>query len=115
MDSPAARAPGPTLADGLAKDSAGGRTMGAAWARRRYRAVSVPPPWRPSLQQLQRVYETVRGRELDKSAFRRRMLDAGFLAEAGPVSGESGRAAMGYRIVDRERATVFPRTFRSGE
>jgi 8-oxo-dGTP diphosphatase len=68
-----------------------------------------------TLPQLQRVYEVVLGRELDKSAFRRRMLDAGFLAEQGPVSGDSGRAAMGYRIRDRERATVFPRTFRSGE
>lgn len=68
-----------------------------------------------TLPQLQRVYEIVLGRDLDKSAFRRRMLDAGFLAEEGPVSGESGRAAMGYRIRDRERATVFPRTFRSGE
>lgn len=68
-----------------------------------------------TLPRLQRVYEIVLGRELDKSAFRRRMLDAGFLAEAGPISGDSGRAAMGYSILDRERATVFPRTFRSGE
>ena len=68
-----------------------------------------------TLPQLQRGYEIVLGRELDKSAFRRRMLDAGFLAEEGTVSGAFGRSAMGYRVRDRERATVFPRTFRSGE
>lgn len=68
-----------------------------------------------TLPELQHVYEIVLNRPLDKSAFRRRMLDAGFLAEQGPVSGVFGRPAMGYRIKDREQATVFPRTFRSGE
>jgi 8-oxo-dGTP diphosphatase len=68
-----------------------------------------------TLPELQRVYEVVLGRPLDKSAFRKRMLDAGFLEEAGKVGGAFGRAAMGYRVLDRERAAVFPRTFRSGE
>ena len=76
-------------------------------------AFLCPEPF--TLPELQRVYEIVLGRELDKSAFRRRMLDAGFLEETGPVSGASGRAAMGYRIIERERPAVFPRTFRSGE
>jgi 8-oxo-dGTP diphosphatase len=76
-------------------------------------AFLCPEPF--TLPELQRVYETVLGRELDKSAFRKRMLDAGFLEEAGQVSGASGRAAMGYRVRERERPTVFPRTFRSGE
>jgi len=76
-------------------------------------AFLCPEPF--TLPELQRVYEIVLGRELDKSAFRRRMLDAGFLEEAGQVSGASGRAAMGYRVPERERPTVFPRTFRSGE
>ena len=40
---------------------------------------------------------------------------AQFLTEAGPIAGDAGRAAMGYRILDRERAAVFPRTFRSVE
>jgi len=68
-----------------------------------------------TLPALQHVYEVVLGRPLDKSAFRKRMLDAGFLEEAGVGQGASGRAAMGYRVRERERATVFPRTFRSGE
>jgi len=68
-----------------------------------------------SLPELQHVYEVVLARPLDKSAFRKRMLDAGFLEEVGTVPGAFGRAAMGYRVRERERAAVFPRTFRSGE
>ena len=68
-----------------------------------------------TLPQLQRTYEIVLGRPMDKSAFRKRMLDAQFLIEAGSIAGDAGRAAMGYRILDRERAAVFPRTFRSVE
>ena len=36
-------------------------------------------------------------------------------AADGHKSPDAGRAAMGYRILDRERAAVFPRTFRSVE
>lgn len=68
-----------------------------------------------TLPELQHVYEVVLGRPLDKSAFRRRMLDADFLEEVGSVPGGFGRPAMGYKIKERERATVFPRTFRQGE
>ncbi|RZS33343.1 8-oxo-dGTP diphosphatase [Corticibacter populi] len=68
-----------------------------------------------TLPQLQRVYETVLGRGLDKSAFRKRMLDSGLLREAGAVPGGLGRSAMGYRLSQRQQAVVFPRTFRSGE
>lgn len=68
-----------------------------------------------TLPQLQRTYEIVLGRPMDKSAFRKRMLDAQFLLEQGTIAGDAGRSAMGYRIRDRERAAVFPRTFRSVE
>lgn len=69
-----------------------------------------------TLPALQLVYETVLSRALDKSAFRKRMLDAGFLQEAGMVGGGAlGRPAMGYCIADRRHAAVFPRSFRSGE
>ncbi|HEX5685052.1 MAG TPA: DNA mismatch repair protein MutT, partial [Ideonella sp.] len=64
-----------------------------------------------TLPQLQQVYEVVLGRPVDKSGFRTRMLAAGFLAEAGHVEGTSNRPAMGYRLLDREAAVVFPRTF----
>lgn len=64
-----------------------------------------------TLPQLQHVYEVVLGRPVDKSGFRTRMLAGGFLAEAGHVEGSSNRPAMGYRLLDRETAVVFPRTF----
>lgn len=68
-----------------------------------------------TLPQLQQAYEIVLGRPTDKSAFRKRMLDAKFLEEAGAVEGGAGRAAMGWRIAQRERAAVFPRTFKARE
>lgn len=76
-------------------------------------AFLLPEPF--TLPELQHAYEVVLGRPLDKSAFRKRMLDAEFLQEAGTVSGASGRNAMGYRIAERARPAIFPRTFRSGE
>lgn len=64
-----------------------------------------------TLPQLQHTYEVVLGRPVDKSAFRKRMLDGGFMEEAGMVDGAFGRAAMGYRLRDRSQAALFPRTF----
>jgi len=68
-----------------------------------------------TLPQLQQTYEVVLGRPMDKSAFRKRMLDALFLEEAGMVDGQQGHAAMGYRIKHRARAATFPRMFRASE
>ena len=76
-------------------------------------AFLLPEPF--TLPQLQRTYEVVLGRAMDKSAFRKRMLDADFLDEVGATDGVQGRVAMGYRIKDRGRAMTFPRMFRSGE
>lgn len=64
-----------------------------------------------TLPQLQKMYEVVLGRPVDKSGFRTRMLAAEFLDETGPVAGESNRPAMGYRLRDRSAPVVFPRTF----
>lgn len=64
-----------------------------------------------SLPQLQHAYEVVLGRPVDKSGFRTRTLAARFLAEAGPLEGESNRPAMGYRLLDRAAPAFFPRTF----
>lgn len=68
-----------------------------------------------TLPELQHVYEAVLARPLDKSAFRKRMLDAGFLEPAGQVAQTVGRPATGYRVRERERAAIFPRTFRASE
>jgi len=64
-----------------------------------------------TLPQLQRAYEVVLGRSIDKSGFRTRTLAAEFLQEAGYVDSESNRPAMGYRLRDRTVPVVFPRTF----
>lgn len=72
-------------------------------------AFLLPEPF--TLPQLQRMYETVLDRPVDKSGFRTRMMAADFLAEVGVVESDSNRPPMGYRLKDRERAVVFPRTF----
>ena len=64
-----------------------------------------------SLPQLQRMYEIVLGRPVDKSGFRTRMLAANFLEESGVAEGDSYRPAKGYRLIDRSQPVVFPRTF----
>lgn len=78
-------------------------------------AFLLPEPF--TLPQLQRMYEIVLGRPVDKSGFRTRMLAADFLDEEGAMSGDAKRSAMGYRLKDRKRLVVFPRTFspRQGE
>jgi 8-oxo-dGTP diphosphatase len=93
-----------------------GEILAAAIARLRSKveytslpAFLLPEPF--TLPQLQHTYEVVLGRPVDKSAFRKRMLDAGFMEEAGMVDGAFGRAAMGYRLRDRSQAALFPRTF----
>ena len=68
-----------------------------------------------TLPALQQTYEVVLGRDIDKSAFRKRMLDGEFMEEAGMVTGSLGRPAMSYRLRDRSRAALFPRTFNSAK
>ncbi|WP_110946376.1 NUDIX hydrolase [Pseudomonas bohemica] len=70
-------------------------------------AFLVPEPF--SLPQLQRVYEIVLGRSIDKSGFRTRMLAADFLVEDVYLDGTSNRPAMGYRLRDRSMPVLFPR------
>ncbi|MES2945331.1 MAG: DNA mismatch repair protein MutT, partial [Pseudomonadota bacterium] len=72
-------------------------------------AFLLPEPF--TLPQLQRVYEAVLGRPVDKSGFRTRALAADFLAERGLMDVGAPRPAMGYRLKDRQNAVVFPRTF----
>jgi 8-oxo-dGTP diphosphatase len=64
-------------------------------------------PKKFTLPDLQRVYEQILGRRMDKSAFRKRMAEADFLE---PVPGEmraaSNRPAQIYRI-KRGLTTIF--------
>ncbi len=64
-----------------------------------------------TLPQLQRIYEIVLGRPVDKSGFRTRMLAADLLEAEGTVATDTGRAALGFRLRDRRAPVVFPRTF----
>ena len=64
-----------------------------------------------TLPQLQRTYEVVLGRPVDKSGFRTRMMAADFLVEVGVVESDSNRPPMGYRLKDRDTPVFFPRTF----
>lgn len=73
-------------------------------------AFLLPEPF--TLPQLQRTYEVVLGRKLDKSAFRKRTLDASFLVEIGHIQGGYGRTAMGYQLKNRQEAVTFPRPFK---
>jgi 8-oxo-dGTP diphosphatase len=72
-------------------------------------AYLLPEPF--TLPQLQRTYEIVLGRPVDKSGFRTRMLAADFLEEVGRVQSDSNRPPMGYRLKDRDTPVFFPRTF----
>ncbi len=69
----------------------------------------LPEPF--TLPQLQRTYEIVLGRPVDKSGFRTRMMAADFLVEVGVVDSDSNRPPMGYRLKDRGTPVFFPRTF----
>lgn len=68
-----------------------------------------------TLPQLQHTYEVILSRKLDKSAFRKRMLDSTLLLKQGQIKGGFGRMAMGYKIANRDKAVTFPRGFKSGE
>lgn len=72
-------------------------------------AFLLPEPF--TLPQLQKAYEVVLGRAIDKSGFRTRALAAGFLVEQGEMDVGSPRPAMGYRLLSRGEVVYFPRTF----
>lgn len=72
-------------------------------------AFLLPEPF--TLPQLQKVYEVVLGRPIDKSGFRTRALAADFLKEDGFLDVGAPRPAMGYRLKARESLVYFPRTF----
>ncbi|MCY7308159.1 MAG: NUDIX hydrolase [Rhodoferax sp.] len=72
-------------------------------------AFLLPEPF--TLPQLQKAYEAVLRRPLDKSGFRTRALAANFLDETGFMDVGAPRQAMGYQIRDRNQVVYFPRTF----
>lgn len=61
--------------------------------------------------ELQRAYEVVLGRPVEKSAFRRRMLAAELVEPLEKWRETGKRPAQLYRLAKKSTAVVFPRTF----
>lgn len=65
-----------------------------------------------TLSELQRMYEIVMERPVEKSAFRTRVLSSGLVTPAGSKMREGpNRPAQLYRLADPGNLIVFPRTF----
>ena len=64
-----------------------------------------------TLSDLQRAYEIVLGRPVEKSAFRTRVRSAGLVAEVPRMRTGPNRPAQLYRLKDRQSPVFFPRTF----
>lgn len=64
-----------------------------------------------TLSELQAAYEIVLDREVEKSAFRTRIKDAGLLEKLPRRRKTSSRPAQLYRLRDRASPVYFPRTF----
>lgn len=64
-------------------------------------------PERFTLSQLQRVYESILGRALDKRNFRKRMLSLEIIESTGQTQAEgAGRPALLYRFTSKEPVTL---------
>jgi 8-oxo-dGTP diphosphatase len=103
-----------SLKNRLAFDHAEILTAGLERLRNKVEYTSLPAFLLPepfTLPQLQKVYEVVLGRSIDKSGFRTRALAANFLNELGFVDVGSPRPAMGYGLKTRNKLVFFPRTF----
>ena len=65
-----------------------------------------------TLTELQRAYEIVLGRPVNKAAFRTRILDAGIVESTGEFRGGQARPAELFRHArGHDQITYFPRTF----
>ena len=64
-----------------------------------------------TLSELQRTYEIVLGRPVEKSAFRTRVLKADLVKEANGMREGSNRPAQLYCLQKPEKLVYFPRTF----
>lgn len=64
-----------------------------------------------TLTDLQRVYEVVLERTLEKSAFRTRIFAAGLVEPVEKVRAGSNRPAQIYRLTQPQEIVYFPRTF----
>jgi 8-oxo-dGTP diphosphatase len=89
--------------------------LAAAVARLRAKVeyTSLPAFFLPeefTLGGLQRAFELLLGRAVEKSAFRRRVLAAGLLVEVPRMDKGRTRPAQLYKLKDKRRPVLFPRT-----
>ncbi len=68
-----------------------------------------------TLTQLQKIYEVILGRELEKKAFRTRMLAADILEAVPRLQSGANRPAQLYRLKRRRHAHIFSRPFGSAD
>lgn len=69
-------------------------------------------PKKFTLTQLQKLYETVLGRSIDKRNFRKKILNMGILLETGEMqSGVAHRAAQLYRFDEKQYHTMVKKGF----
>jgi 8-oxo-dGTP diphosphatase len=68
-----------------------------------------------TLTELQRMYEIVLGRDLEKKAFRTRMLAARFLEASDRIKEAANRPAQLYRLKTKKRLHLFARPFGSAD
>lgn len=64
-----------------------------------------------TLSELQRMYEVVLQRPVEKSAFRTRVIAAGLVEELDKVRTGPNRPAQLYRLLNPQQLVYFPRTF----
>jgi 8-oxo-dGTP diphosphatase len=109
---------GEAVSESLAFDHT--QLLRAALARLRSKVeyTSLPAfllPGEFTLTQLQRIYEVVLGRELEKKAFRTRMLAAEILEAVPRRQAGPNRPAQLYRLKRRRQPHIFSRPFGSAE
>jgi hypothetical protein len=63
-----------------------------------------------TLTELQQTFEIVLGQTVEKKSFRRRIQDAGILAETGRMKTGSSRPAKLYRVISNGEVYFFPRS-----
>jgi len=109
---------GEGVRESLAFDHA--EILRAALARLRSKVeyTSLPAfllPGEFTLTQLQRIYEVILGRELEKKAFRTRILAGGILEAVPRRQSGPNRPAQLYRLKRRRQAHIFSRPFGSAD
>lgn len=67
-------------------------------------------PEKFTLTELQRVFEVILEKAVEKKSFRRRILDSSILEETGEYKKGSSRPAKLYKLVDKGGSHFFPRT-----